>query len=141
MSLKGILIYSARAAAFAAAACAVYALICLLCRKKLRLKVFLGTAYIAALIQITVLRGGVDWQKLLAGARDMPRLVPFGTTVELLDGDVWSLIYNIAGNLLWFVPLGLLLGKGSVLRALLLGAALSAAIEISQYILMTGLRI
>ena len=46
MSLKGILIYSARAAAFAAAACAVYALICLLCRKKLRLKVFLGTAYI-----------------------------------------------------------------------------------------------
>ena len=138
MSLKGILIFSARAAVFAALACGVYALICLISRKRLRLKILLGTAYIAALVQITVLRGGIDWQKVLEGARDLPHLVPFGTTKELIGGGVWDLIYNIAGNILWFVPLGMLLGKGSVLRAILLGAALSAAVEVSQYILVTG---
>ena len=139
MSLKGILLYSARAAAFAVLACGVYALICLISRKRLQVKMLLGTAYVAALVQITVLRGGIDWQKVLDGVRGLPQLVPFQTTGELLRGGAWDLVYNIAGNLLWFVPLGLLLGKGSLLRALLLGIALSAAIEISQYILVTGL--
>ena len=139
MSLKGILLYSARAAAFAAAVCAVYAIICLIKRKRPRLKALLGTAYIAALVQITVLRGGIDWAAVSGGMRDMPRIVPFGTTAELVDGGAWNLIYNIAGNILWFVPLGLLLGRGSARRALLMGAAFSLAIEISQYILITGM--
>ncbi len=138
MSLKGILLYSARAAAFAVLACGVYVLICLISRKRLQLKLLLGTAYIAALVQITVLRGGIDWQKVVGGARGLPQIVPFGTIRELIAGGAWDLIYNIAGNLLWFMPLGLLLGKGGVLRTVLLGIALSAAIEISQYILVTG---
>ena len=138
MSLKGILLYSLRAAVFAAAACGIYVGICLLGKRRLRIKTLLGTAYIAALIQITVLRGGIDWQSVFSGSRELPQLVPLGTTIGLLHGGAWSLIYNIAGNLLWFVPLGLMLGRRSAIRALLLGAALSAAIEISQYLLMTG---
>ena len=138
MNFKGIIIYSLRAAVFAAAACGVYALICLLKRKRLKLRTLLGCAYIAALVQITVLRGGIDWQAVLSEARNMPKFVPLGTTIELLGGETWDLIYNIAGNILWFVPLGLLLGKGKALRALLLGVALSSAIEISQFLLITG---
>lgn len=139
MNFKGIVTYSLRAAAFAAAACGIYALICLARRKRLKLKTLLGLAYIAALVQITLLRGGIDWATVFSGVRNMPQLVPLGTTIELFSAGAWSLVYNIAGNILWFVPLGLLLGKGRSLRALLLGAGLSAVIEISQFLLMTGL--
>lgn len=137
MSLQGILIYCLRAGIFAAAVCAIYALICRMRGKPAGWKRLLAVAYIAALVQITVLRGGVDWLKVFAGGREA-QLVPLKTTVSLLGGDAWNLIYNVAGNLLWFVPLGVILGRGRALRALLLGAALSAGIELSQYLLMTG---
>ena len=138
MSLSGILLYCLRAGAFAAVSCGVYVCICLLRRRPVRLRTLTATAYIAALIQITVLRGGVDWQKVSCGVRDAALLVPFGTTVKLLGGGLWNLIYNVVGNLIWFVPLGILLGRRSPLRALLSGVLLSAGIELCQYILMTG---
>lgn len=139
MSFSGIVLYCLRAGSFAAAVCALYLFGCLLRRRKPGLKRVLGVAYIAALVQITVLRGGVNWRDVLHTARAVPQLVPLKTTFILLGGGTWNFIYNTVGNLIWFVPLGLLLGRGRALRALLLGAALSAAIELSQYLLMTGL--
>lgn len=139
MSFSGIALYCLRAGSFAAVVCILYGAICLLRRKRPGCRRLLGIAYLAALVQITVLRGGVNWQDVLHAARPTPQLVPMKTTFELLDGGLWSFIYNTVGNLIWFVPLGLLLGRGRALRALLLGAALSAAIELSQYLLMTGL--
>lgn len=139
MSFSGIALYCLRAGSFAAAICILYGAACLLRRKKPGYRRLLGLAYLAALVQITVLRGGVNWQDVLHAARPAPQLVPLKTTFELLSGGLWSFIYNTVGNLIWFVPLGLLLGRGRALRALLLGAALSAAIELSQYLLMTGL--
>lgn len=139
MNFSGIAFYCLRAFSFAAAICILYVLLCLLRKRKPGIKRLLGIAYIAALVQITVIRGGVNWQDVLSPSRDLPQLVPLKTTIMMLGGSLWNLIYNVVGNLIWFVPLGLLLGKGRALRALLLGAALSACIECSQFLLMTGL--
>ena len=139
MSPKGILIYSLRAAGFALAVCALWAGICRLRGKPLGRRRMLGLFYIAALVQITVLRGGVDWQAVFSGRRQAPQLIPLKTILGLIDaGDIWNLVYNVAGNLIWFVPLGMLLKHRSRRWALGLGAAVSAGIEICQYLLMTG---
>ena len=138
MSIAGIARYSLRAAAFAAAVCAVYALIYRLRRQRISWRRMLGVFYIAALLQITVLRSGVNWQAVLHETRPLPQLAPLGTTISLLQGGLWNLIYNIVGNLIWFVPLGMLLGQRSWKAALAAGAAISALIELCQYLLMTG---
>ena len=138
MSLTGILIYCLRAATFAAAVCALFAIFCWLWGRKLRPGRLAALAYLAALFQITVLRGGVDWAQVTAGTRDLPRLIPLETTLGELRAGAWQLIYHTLGNLAWFVPLGVLLRKKSALTALLTGAVVSAFIELMQYLLMTG---
>lgn len=138
MSISGILIYCLRAATLAAVICAAYALICLLRKRRLRVKRLAGLAYLAALVQITVLRGGVDWAQVLTATRDAPRLLPLRTTLEELRAGAWPLIYHVVGNLIWFVPLGILLRKRSAPVVLLSGAGLSICIELMQYLLMTG---
>ena len=75
MSLRGIALYCWRAGAFAAAVCGLYALICLLRRRKPGLKRLVCIAYMAALVQITVLRGGVDFSSVLAGGRELPQKI------------------------------------------------------------------
>lgn len=138
MSLRGIAIYSLRAAIFAAVFSAAYALICRARHKKLRPRRLLGVAYIAALIEITVLRGGVDWATVLSTARPVPQLVPLATTLAQWRDGAWAFAYHTLGNLLWFVPLGWMLRGRRPWQALLAGAALSMGIELAQHLLMTG---
>ena len=138
MSLSGILIYCLRAASFAAVVCALYALVCWLRGRKLRPGRLVALAYLAALLQITVIRGGVNWGQVMTATRDAPRMVPLQTTLEELRAGAWPLIYHVVGNLAWFVPLGALLRKRNALMALLAGAGTSACIELMQYLLMTG---
>lgn len=138
MSLTGILIYCLRAASFAAAVCGLYALVNWLRGRRVRPGRLVALAYIAALVQITVIRGGVNWAQVLTATRDAPRLVPLQTTLEELRAGAWPLIYHVVGNLVWFVPLGALLRKRSAFTALLTGAGASVCIELMQYLLMTG---
>ena len=138
MSLTGILIYCLRAASFAAVVCGLYALINWLRGRRVRPGRLVALAYLAALLQITVIRGGVDWTQVMTATRDAPRLVPLQTTLEELRAGAWPLIYHVVGNLAWFVPLGALLRKRNALIALLAGAGTSACIELMQYLLMTG---
>ena len=138
MSIGGIAQYCLRAGTFAAVVCAAYALICLLRGRVLRLRRLLGIAYLAALLQITVIRGGVDWAQVLTATHNAPRLLPLRTTLEELRAGAWPLIYHVVGNLVWFVPLGALLRKKNALAALLAGAGASICIELMQYLLMTG---
>ncbi len=138
MSLGGIMIYCLRAGSFAAVVCGLYALICWLRGRRLRPGRLAAIAYLAALVQITVLRGGVDWARVADGARTAPQLVPLRTTLAELRAGAWPLIYHVAGNLAWFAPLGVLLRKRWASAALLIGAASSACIEGMQYLLMTG---
>lgn len=138
MSIAGVALYCLRAGIFAGELCALYALYCLLRKKRCSLRRLLGVGYLAALVQITVLRGGVDWQRVFSGGRQA-RLLPFATIAELVrQGDMWNLCYNVIGNLIWFVPLGCLLRKRRGSVALSYGALLSACIELSQYLLRTG---
>ena len=138
MGLRGILLYSLRAAVFAAVIGALYALVCHLRKRKLSVGRLMGVMYIAALVQITVLRGGVDWAELGTVSRDLPQLVPLKTTLEEARDGLWPLVYHTVGNMGWFVPLGILLRRRRARTALLTGAALSAGIELMQFLLMTG---
>ena len=138
MNLKGILLYCLRAGSFALAICAVYMLICRLRRKMPGLGRLAAVAYLAALFHITVLRGGVEWSALLQPGRSAV-LIPFATTFGLLDDGLWQLIYNIVGNLIWFVPLGIILRKKRWIQALAWGAGISACIEAMQFMLRTGI--
>ena len=139
MSIQGVIFYTLRAAIFAAAVCAVYALICKLRKRKIRWLRLLGIAYLAALIQITVIRGGADWARIFAGGRARPQLVPLRTTLATLRSESWwSFVYHTMGNVVWFAPLGLMLRRRKPWTALLAGALLSACIELSQFLLMTG---
>ena len=138
MIVSHILFYSLRAATFAAVVCALYALVCWLRGRRVRPGRLVALAYLAALIQITVIRGGVDWAQVMTATRNAPRLIPLQTTLEQLRAGAWPLIYHVVGNLVWFVPLGALLRKKNALVALLAGAGASLCIELMQYLLMTG---
>ena len=138
MSIRGIVIYTLRAAIFAASVCAIYALVCRLRGHRLRWERLLAVAYFAALVQITVLRGGVDWARVLAGGRGIPQLIPLRTTLSELRGGLWRFIYHTVGNLSWFAPLGLMLRRKGPGTALLAGAGMSAMIELMQFLLRTG---
>ena len=138
MGFAGIALYTARAAVFALAVGGLYALLCLVFRRKLRFARLAGLMYVAALVQITVLRGGVDWRALADGNRAFPQLIPLKTTLAEAKGGLWPLIYHTVGNLIWFVPLGVLLRSKKAGCALISGLLLSAGIELSQYLLMTG---
>lgn len=138
MGLRGIALYTLRAATFAAAVSALAWLICRLRGKRLRAERLLGIAYLAALFQITVLRGGIDWHAVFAGGRAMPQLLPLKTTFDEARRGLWPLIYHALGNMLWFFPMGVLLRRKKAWLALATGACASACIELMQLLLMTG---
>lgn len=139
MSIGGILIYCLRAASFAALVCGLYALVCLVLRRRLNPRRLLALAYLAALVQITVIRGGVDWARVAAGGRAAPQLVPLTTTLGELRGGWWRFVYHVVGNLIWFAPLGWMLKRRDGWTALVAGALVSVGIELMQYLLTTGM--
>ena len=94
---------------------------------------------IAALIQITVLRGGVDWAGVLSASRPEAQWALFKTTCATYGVGTWPFLYHVGGNLTWFVPLGLMLRRNLARRALWAGLILSATIEALQWLLMTGI--
>lgn len=93
-------------------------------------------AYLAALAEIIALRIG------LGHAARTLNLIPLETTLAQLRGGTWPLLYHSLGNVGWFVPLGALLAaRNPNLRfwaALGIGAGISAAMELTQYLLSTG---
>lgn len=139
MGLGGILFFVARAVRFSLAVCAVYAVCRLIFlavkrhtpdwrRETVNL---LFVAYFAALVEIIALRGGMGETREL-------RLVPLHTTLGTLKDGPWAFVYNLMGNLIWFMPLGMFLHKKKPLRAMLIGAAVSLSLEALQWLMMTG---
>jgi glycopeptide antibiotics resistance protein len=138
MLFSGIALYSLRAAAFALPVCAVYALAL---RGRKRKATWAGLAcvfYFAALFEITVLRGGIEWDAFFNAPRAMVQWVPLKTTLAELRRGAWPFTYHMTGNLAWFVPLGFFARKKPAWFALAAGALLSASIEAAQWALMTG---
>ena len=139
MSISGILFFVGRAARFALAVCLIYAVLRLLWLKirkrrfdpKHELVRLAFVAYFAALTEIIALRGG-------SGSVRALQPVPLLTTLGEIKNGAWPFLYHLVGNMIWFVPLGMFLGRKSVLQATLTGAGLSIALEILQWLLMTG---
>ena len=98
-----------------------------------------SVAYMAALIQITALRIGLVSPRWLSGKLC---LVPLQTTLDEARSGLWPLIYHLAGNMIWFVPLGWLLPgllhQADVRKVIVTGAGVSAAIECVQFLMGTG---
>lgn len=150
MSLAGIALYTERAALFSLLIGGIWlgaeALKCRgrhvafsLRRSAVRLVL---VCYLAALIEITVLRGGGT----LRGFWRLPfrtvRAVPFETTIGEWRGGLWRFCYHVIGNLLWFAPLGFLWPKirpnTRAARVAALAAMCSLGIEGAQWLLRSG---
>lgn len=153
MSLNGILLYSGRAAAFAAVVALLWGFIAEIKRRR-RVEsfspaVFLSgmffAAYLAALVQITVIR---DWRTFFCfvaqphGLQTI-QIIPLKTTLEAWREGAWSFCYHLIGNMIWFIPFGILgsathteLQKWRIL--LPVAAGVSFLIEIAQWCFSSG---
>ncbi|AKK04243.1 VanZ family protein [Corynebacterium epidermidicanis] len=97
--------------------------------------------YVPVLILLTLLKGyfviGHLWRKDSHHIREL-HLVPFR---EIWGASTWfGPIFNIVGNMVLFVPLGMLafMLLRSIKHATLLGLATSLVIEVCQYVFALG---
>lgn len=103
-----------------------------------RLEWILFLLYLCVLLRITVFRAGCFSHGFCSGRVEW---IPFVYLAELVRKGNWGYFcYLFGGNLIWFVPLGLWLRRQgrSLVRALLTGAGLSLCIEMTQYLLGSG---
>lgn len=111
------------------------------------LKFFGFAFYLLMLLFLTVFRDVYyPWQLQIRFDRPLQQinLVPLVETFKLTRGlSKLDFIYNLFGNILWFVPFGfgsclLAKKKRSFLGVTFSGLALSVSIEIMQFFLFTG---
>ena len=157
MNLEGILLYSVRALRFAACIELIWQLIYywrwrrwgLAQRQEQRRYFWLRCVfafYVAALLQITVIRGGISLDTLQAAAHDGStiQLVPLVYTLQQAQAGWWAIVYPVCGNLLWFAPLGYLLPQivpgrwQSWQCSVMCGLLLSCSVEGLQWLFGSG---
>lgn len=102
--------------------------------------------YVILLYQLTVFRWGFSFSAAFEQLRSLDHINwdPFVETIKLTNGlTLFDFIYNLFGNILWFVPMGLilpvLLKKSKRMKTLLFGFGVSLSIEIMQFIFKTGI--
>lgn len=98
----------------------------------------LFVVYLLVLLRITVFRSDFGTHPLFQDGQIV--WIPFVGLYQILQNNFFYFLYLFIGNLIWFVPLGLLLPAltGIGKPVLLIGFLLSLGIEISQYIFGTG---
>lgn len=157
MSFDGIILYSMRACRFAIfIECLWFGFSFWRCRhwsgeqKQERRTVFIWRCllvfYLAALIQITIIRGGIGVSSFLAAPHDSStiQLVPLIYTMQQTAAGWWAVIYPVCGNIIWFLPLGFLLPQANLCLGqrwysiLCCGFLLSFSIELLQWIFGSG---
>lgn len=94
--------------------------------------------YLGVLLRITVFRSDFLTHPLFRDGQVL--LVPFVSLYRIFQNSVPYFLYLFVGNLIWFVPVGLLLPvlTGCGKRAVLWGFLLSLLIECSQFVFGTG---
>ena len=152
MDLSGIITYTLRAVLFALPLAAAITALRLLLRKqrgqaidkRRELLCGLFLFYILALVQITAIRDGahlLDWWTLPHGWQTV-QLLPLVTTLQESHNGLWAIIYPIVGNMVWFLPLGLLLAvlrpASRLGKVALVSLLLSLGIEVLQWLLLSG---
>ncbi|MHC9532963.1 VanZ family protein [Dellaglioa sp. L3N] len=122
-------------------------------RKKISFKTefvrFLLAAYLILLIELTVFRHVYfPWDIRLSTNYNFQMInwKPLIETIKLTNGQSsFDFVYNLYGNILWFVPLGIILPrlkqfkKHSLVKTMLVGIGLSISIECGQFILGSGI--
>lgn len=100
------------------------------------------TFYVVFLLMITVFRQNFDFQNFFQNGT--LNLSPFTDLFRILnEGDIKSFIYLCGGNIVWFIPFGLLFpllfpSRPNGFSVLLSGFLLSLLIEFLQYAFGTG---
>lgn len=94
--------------------------------------------YIGVLLRITVFRSSFGSYPLCSHGQIA--LVPFVGLIQIFHNSVGMFLYLFVGNLVWFVPLGVMLPVLTKARkaTILWGLGLSLYIEVSQYVFGTG---
>ena len=94
--------------------------------------------YIGVLLRITVFRSSFGSYPLFSHGQI--ELVPFVGLIKIFHNSVPMFLYLFVGNLIWFVPLGVLLPVLTKCRksTILWGLGLSLYIEVSQFVFGTG---
>lgn len=107
----------------------------------------LFVAYILLLLFLTVFRVQYfPWDLHIVSGRPLSdiNIIPIIQTMKLAQGNsILDFLYNLYGNILWFVPFGIMVPalskkKMSLSKAVLLGGSLSIIIEAFQFLLMSG---
>ena len=99
---------------------------------------FAVAVYIAVLIYVVMLKNGGDSVRMI-------RLVPFDWLGNYLSGKrtLRTTLKNVLGNILLFVPLGVILpllhDKITLKKCVAIGAALSLLAETAQYVFGMGI--
>lgn len=150
MGMEGILFYSCRALRFALLVSMGWLLLHFFRKKKTGVKwnwtqdslQLLFVAYLAALLQITVIRGGIDWQA--SHSWETVQWVPLIGTLSMLRYGLWDFIYPVAGNIIWFLPFGFMLSflfanRFTWKKTVPMAFFLSLAIEAGQWFFGTGI--
>ncbi len=94
--------------------------------------------YLGILLRITVFRSSFGSYPLCSHGQI--ELIPFVGLIRIFHNSVPMFLYLFVGNLIWFVPLGLLLPMLTKCRksTILWGLGLSLYIEMSQFLFGTG---
>ena len=94
--------------------------------------------YIGVLLRITVFRSSFGNYPLCSHGQI--ELVPFVGLIQIFHNSVGMFLYLFVGNLVWFVPLGVMMPVLTKCRksTILWGFGLSLYIEVSQFIFGTG---
>ncbi|APU71039.1 glycopeptide antibiotics resistance protein [Companilactobacillus crustorum] len=103
--------------------------------------------YVFLLFALTVFRDGYFiWQFKFYFHRSLSQIniIPLVETFKLAKGQsIIDFIYNLYGNIMWFVPMGIFIPALSerhlnFWKVVLIGALISTSIETLQFILNTG---
>ncbi|MGY3778640.1 VanZ family protein [Isobaculum melis] len=115
-------------------------------RKNKEIILWLFVFYVILLYQLTVFRWGFNFSTAFEQLRSLDHVnwQPFVETLKLTNGlTLFDFIYNLFGNIFWFVPMGLmlpaLLKKSKQIKTLLIGFGVSLSIEVMQFIFQTGI--
>lgn len=102
--------------------------------------------YMMMLYHVTVFRNNhTIWNiQVTEHAISDVNLIPFYNSIKLFFGNsLFSALYNVLGNIIWFMPLGYFLAivghKKRLYEAVIVGLLVSASIEILQFLFFTGI--
>ncbi|MEG0314083.1 MAG: VanZ family protein [Erysipelotrichaceae bacterium] len=109
---------------------------------KVRISKSLFLFYIAMLFYVTLYRDGINIENIFNTNVNTVNLVPLVNTFRMLPIDIGVFLYNLMGNILWFVPLGMALNSlynKSFKESMIIVGMCSLGIEILQFIFNQGI--